>query len=259
MLLVLDVGNTNVKIGLWKNDELFASWRLSTMASRTSDEFGVQAVDLLATKGVKTSDIEGVIMSSVAPSMNYTMEHMCSYYFGKKPIIVSPKIDTGITIKYRHPDELGSDRIVDSVAAYNLYGGPVIVVDFGTATSFNAVNADGEFLGGAIAPGIKTATESLVNAAAKLPRIELVKAKSAIGKTTVENMQAGISFGFAGLVEYIVKKMKAENGMENAKVVATGGLSEIVSSVDAGIIDVTDRALALKGLKILYDRNTKQK
>lgn len=257
MLLVLDVGNTNVKIGLWKEDELFASWRLSTITSRTSDEFGVQVVDLLATKGVLTSDVEGVIMSSVAPSMNYTMEHMCGYYLGKKPILVSPKLDTGLTVKYRHPEQLGSDRLVDSVAAYYLYGGPVIVVDFGTATTFNAISESGEYLGGAIAPGIKTATDSLVNAAAKLPRIELVKAKNVIGKTTVENMQAGISYGFAGLTEYIVKKMKQEEGMENTKVVATGGLSEIVSSVDGKIIDVTDRALALKGLKILYDRNKK--
>ena len=248
MLLVLDVGNTNVKIGLWKEDELFASWRLSTITSRTSDEFGVQVVDLLATKGVLTSDVEGVIMSSVAPSMNYTMEHMCGYYLGKKPILVSPKLDTGLTVKYRHPEQLGSDRLVDSVAAY---------YHFGTATTFNAISENGEYLGGAIAPGIKTATDSLVNAAAKLPRIELVKAKNVIGKTTVENMQAGISYGFAGLTEYIVKKMKQEEGMENAKVVATGGLSEIVSSVDGKIIDVTDRALALKGLKILYDRNKK--
>lgn len=257
MLLAMDVGNTNIKIGLYSGDKLVSSWRVSTLASRTSDEFGMILFDLFESVGVGFSDIGGVIMSSVAPSLNYTIEHMCDYYLNKKPIMVDCHTDTGITIKYKNPEELGSDRIVDAAAAYSMYGGPVIVVDFGSATTFNAVDAKGNFLGGAIAPGIKIATESLVNTAAKLPRIELVPPKTAIGKTTVENMQAGIAFGFAGLVDYLVKRIKAEAGLADAKVVATGGLSQLVENSDDGIIDVIDRALALKGLKIIYDRINK--
>lgn len=257
MLLVMDVGNTNVKVGVFKGEKPISSWRISTLASRTADEFGMILYDLLESKHIAFSDIDGIIMSSVAPSLNYTIDHMCMYYMKKRPMVVDSKTDTGIKIDYRNPEELGSDRIVDAAAAYHLYGGPVIIVDFGSATTFNAVNGDGVFLGGLIAPGIKNATESLVNTAAKLPRIELTTSKGVIGKSTVEGMQAGISYGFTGLVSYIVDKIKQEEGMQNAKVVATGGLSEIVSKSDDSIIDVTDRALALKGLQIIYNRNKK--
>jgi type III pantothenate kinase len=256
MLLAMDIGNTNVKVGLFDGDTFISSWRVSTLASRTADEFGMLLFDLLATKGVKFDDITGVIISSVAPSLNYTIEHMCSYYITRCPIMtVDSQIDSGVKIQYKNPEEIGSDRIVDAAAANSIYGGPVIVVDFGSATTFNVIDKDGNLLGGAIAPGIKTATESLVHTAAKLPRIELIPPKKVIGKTTVENMQAGIVFGFTGLVDFIVKKIKAEAGFVDAKVIATGGLSELIESSGGSVIDITDRALALKGLKIIYDRN----
>lgn len=255
MLLVIDVGNTNMKLGVYKGDELLKSWRLSTEAKRTADELGMILYDLFGSAGVSFGDIDGIIMSSVAPLLNYTVEHMCTYYMKIKPISVDALLKTGLKYKYYNPIELGSDRIVDSVAAYNIYGGPVIVVDFGSATAFNAVTEDGVFLGGAICPGVKTASESLVNTAAKLPRFELVPPKNAIARSTIENMQSGAVFGYAGQVEYIVKKFREDEKMKNAKVVATGGLSELVVNADSSIIDVVDRSLSLKGLKILYDMN----
>lgn len=259
MLLALDIGNTNVKIGLFNGDELISSWRASTMASRTADEYGMILYDLLKTRGLEFSDIEGIIMSSVAPMLNYTIEHCCTFYLGKKPIVVDCDIKSGIKIMYTNPNELGADRLVSATAAYHIYGGANIIVDFGSATTFNAINTDGEFLGGVIAPGIKTAAESLVNTAAKLPRIELTPPERVLGVNTIENMQSGMTYGFAGLVDYIVKKIKCEKGMDKARVVATGGLSEIVVASDASIIDVVDRSLSLKGLKILYDLNKENK
>jgi type III pantothenate kinase len=211
--------------------------------------------DLLENERLSFADIKGVIISSVAPSINYTLEHMCSYYIKQKPIMVSAKINlAGVTLDY-NKNELGSDRIVNAVASYKLYGGPVITVDFGSATTFGAVNEKGVFVGGLIAPGIKSSTESLVNTAAKLPRIELIKPDAVIGKNTVENMQAGVIYGFTGLVEYIIKKIKEEEGFEKAKVVATGGMSQLVFNAESKAIDIIDRALSLKGLRILYECN----
>jgi len=252
----MDIGNTNVKIGIYKGEILQSSWRMSTENSRTADEYGMVVFDLLASKGVTFENITGIIISSVAPSLNYTIEHMCSYYMKDlKPIFVDSSIKTGIEILYDHPGELGADRIVESAAAFHFYGGPIIVVDFGSATTFNAINNDGIFLGGAIAPGIKTATESLVNTTAKLPRIELIKPENAIGTNTRTCMQSGIVYGYAGLVKGLIEKIRMEQGMENAKVVATGGLSELIETVDDTLIDIIDRALALKGLKYIYELN----
>ena len=257
MILLMDVGNTNIKIGLANETKTIHTWRIATDTNRTADEFGMVLFDLLKQSGHSFREIEGIIISSVAPSINYTLEHMCSYYMKCKPIMVASNIRlAGVTLDY-NKQELGSDRIVNTVAAYRLYGGPVITVDFGSATTFGAVDADGVFLGGLIAPGIKSSTESLVNTAAKLPRIELVAPKGVIGKNTVENMQAGIIYGFTGLVEYIVKRMKREPGFADAKVIATGGMSQLVTQTESKIIDVVDRALSLKGLKILYDENAK--
>ena len=258
MILLMDVGNTNIKIGLANESKTVSTWRIATDGKRTADEFGMVLFDLLKQSGRSFSDVDGIIISSVAPSINYTLEHMCSYYMKKKAIFVSTHINLcGMKIDY-NGSKLGSDRIVNAVAAYKLYGGPVITVDFGTATTFGAVNADGVFVGGLIAPGIKASTESLVNVAAKLPRIELVKPDCVIGKNTVENMQAGIIYGFTGLVEYILKKMKGEKGFENAKVIATGGMSQLVTQNDENMIDVVDRALSLKGLRLLYNDNVKE-
>ena len=255
MLLVLDIGNTNVKIGIFKGSKLISTWRVSTQASHTADEYGMMVYDLLRSSGASFKDIEGSIMSSVSPALNYTIEHMCQYYMHKKPIVVSDEIQTGIKINYDHPSELGSDRIVDVAAAYKLYGGPAIVVDFGSATTFNLVTKDGEFIGGAISPGIKTATDSLVNVAAKLPRVELLKPENIVGTSTKSGMQAGIVYGYTGLVSYMVNKYKELPEMQGAKVIATGGLSELVSNVENNIFDVVDRKLALEGLKIIYDLN----
>lgn len=257
MILLMDVGNSNIKIGLANEQKTIKTWRIGTDTSKTADEFGMILFDLLEQNGFTFSNIDGIIISSVAPSINYTLEHMCSYYMHVKPIMVSHKINlAGMSIEYNHPQDLGSDRIVNAVAAYKQYGGPVITVDFGSATTFGVVDKNGVFVGGLIAPGIKSSTESLVNTAAKLPRIELVKPSSILGKNTVENMQAGIIYGFTGLVEYIVRNIKAESGFENAKVVATGGMSQLLlQDCKTSFIDVIDRALSLKGLRILYDCN----
>lgn len=209
MLLVMDIGNTNVKIGIFKGDKLTSSWRVSTVASHTADEYGMVIYDLLRQSGSKFEDIKGAVMSSVAPSLNYTIEHMCSYYTGKIPLIVDAKTKLGIEIRYDNPSELGADRMVGAAAAYKFYGGPVIVIDFGSATTFNLVTKDGVYLGGAIAPGIKTATESLVNTAAKLPRIELTTPDNIVGTSTRSCMQSGIIYGYAGMVKYLVEKYKA--------------------------------------------------
>lgn len=255
MLLVIDAGNTNIKLGIFDGEELLTSWRLSVKTARTADEFGISMNSLFTTRGMSFSDIDGIIMSSVSPSINYTLEHACIYYMNIKPIMVGVGIKTGLNIKYTNPQEVGADRIVNSVAAYKLYGGPCIIVDFGTATTFNFVTDKGEFLGGAIAPGIKSSLESLYNNTAKLMRVELVRPDKIIGKTTQSNIQAGTIYGFTGLVEYMVRKMKQETGCHDAKVIATGGLSELVIDANDGIIDITDRYLTLKGLQIIYRLN----
>lgn len=255
MLLTIDVGNTNIKLGVFKGSELINSWRMSVKVTRTADEFGISMQSLFATRGVQFSDIDGIIMSSVSPTMNYTIEHACMYYLGLKPTMVGVGIKTGLNIRYSNPHELGSDRIVNSVAAYKLYGGACIIVDFGTATTFNAVSAQGDFLGGAIAPGIKSSLESLYNNTAKLQRVELNKPDKVICKNTVNNIQAGTIYGFTGLVSHIIKKMRAELDCDEIKVVATGGLSELLSDDDDRIIDIYDRYLTLKGLQIIYAMN----
>ncbi|MEG1536297.1 MAG: type III pantothenate kinase, partial [Clostridia bacterium] len=232
-------------------------WRISVSVVRTADEFGIVFRDLIIARGLKFEDIDSVIMSSVQPPLNYTIAHACEYYLGQVPLMVGPGIKTGLNIKYLNPQEVGADRIVNSVAAYKLYGGPCIVVDFGTATTFNAISEKGEFVGGCIAPGIKTSLDSLVNNTARLPRVELARPSSVIGKTTASNMQAGIVYGFTGLVKYIVENFRKTEGFANAKVLATGGLSELIinDDPDEQIIDIIDRSLTLTGLKIIYDMN----
>ena len=256
MILVIDVGNTNIKLGVYDKDELVYSWRLSVKVVRTADEIGIVFAGLFDSASIDMKSFDGIIMSSVQPSLNYTMEHACEYYLGKKPMMVGVGIKTGLNIKYSNPQEVGADRIVNSVAAYRLYGGPCIVVDFGTATTFNVVSEKGEFMGGCIAPGIITALEGLVSNTAKLPRVEIVKPDSIIAKNTVAGLQAGMTYGYTGLVKYIIQKLKEESGCKNMKVIATGGLSEIVLNVDNDkIIDIVDRSLTLKGLKLIYDMN----
>ncbi len=255
MIVTMDIGNTNVKFGVFDGDAPVVTWRFSTKASRTSDEYGSILSDLLARSGIKASEVEAAVLSSVAPALNYTLEHTCKDYLGVTPVWVTPSTDVGIKVRYDNPRELGSDRLVAAAAAYMLYGGPVIVVDFGSATTFNLVNKKGEFIGGAIAPGIKTAAESLVNTAAKLPRVELAMPESIVGRSTTECMQSGIVYGYTGLVKYMLESYRALDEMAGAKVVATGGLCELVA--DQSLFDVMDRALALKGLKMAYERNKK--
>ena len=255
MVLLLDIGNTNIKIGVLEGSRIVTTWRIASDHNKTADEFGMVFMDLMSSKGYSFDDVEGIIISSVAPALNYTIEHMCRYYTHKKPIMVTSRIKLGVNIRYSVPEELGADRIVNAVAAYYEYGGPCITVDFGSATTFGYIDAGGNFLGGAIAPGIKSSAEALTNTAAKLPRIELVRPGSIIGKTTVQNMQAGIIYGYTGLVKYLVGRYRTLPEMKGAKVVATGGLSELIAGVEPELIDITDRALALKGLKYIYDLN----
>ena len=254
MLLTIDIGNTNIKYGVFNGDELKASFRVSSRLSRTADEYGSVLVNLLADSDIKKTDIDGIIISSVIPTLNYTMCHMCEYFFGISPLMVGPGMKTGINIKTENPKEVGADRIVNNVAAFKKYGGPVIVIDFGTATTFNVVDEQGAFIGGVIAPGIKTALEGLVSSTAQLPMIELVSPKNAIAKNTETNMQAGIIFGFAGMIDNIVGKIKKELKNDDVKVVATGGLGEIISE-ETKSINIVDRTLTLYGLKTIYNLN----
>ncbi len=256
MIICIDIGNTNIKYGVFEKDELIATFRVASKRNSTADEYGVIVRDLLASAKLSKKDITGVIMSSVIPQLNYTMEHMCEQYLGKKPIVVAPGLKTGINLKVDSPKEVGADRIVNSVAAYRKYGGekPVICIDFGTATTINVISEKGELLGGVIAPGIKSSLDSLVNGTAKLPNIELELPGKVICKDTITNMQAGLLYGFAGLVEYLVRKTKRELGNKDAVVVATGGLGEIIAK-EAKCIDYSDRGLTLEGLRMLYELN----
>ncbi len=256
MILTLDIGNTNMKTALFDGMEMRQYWRLSTNRARTSDEFGMSLIGLMNHNGIDRSQIKGIMMSSVVPQINFTIEHMCRNYFGMEPMKIEPGVKTGINIKYENPRELGSDRIANAVAAYELYGGPCITIDFGTATSFGAISAKGEFLGGAICPGLKLAADALTEHTAKLPRFELVKPEGAIGRNTVTNMQAGIVYGYIGQIKYLVNRMKREMGIEGIKVIATGGLAVLVAG-ESSVIDVMDGLLTLKGLRIIYEKNAK--
>lgn len=253
MILTMDVGNTNIKTALFEGEEMLNYWRMATNRGTTSDELGMVLADLFAYNGRSMQDVHGIVISSVVPSINFTIDHMCRSYFGIEPMMVGPGVKTGINIKYENPRELGSDRIANAVAAYHLYGGPCIFIDFGTATSFGVVSGKGEFLGGAICPGIKLSADSLVDHTAKLPRFELQKPDDVIGRNTITNLQSGIVFGHVGMVTYLIRKMKEEIGCPGARVIATGGLALLVS--DEADIDVLDGLLTLKGLRILYEKN----
>ena len=254
MILTLDIGNTNMKTALFEDMEMRQYWRLSTNRNRTSDEYGMSLLNLLCHRGIDPKQVEGIMMSSVVPQVNFTIEHMCRNYFGMEPMKISPGVKTGINIKYENPRELGSDRIANAVAAYELYGGPCITIDFGTATSFGAISAKGEFLGGAICPGLKLAADALTEHTAKLPRFELVKPERAIGRNTITNMQAGIVFGYIGQINYLVERMKREMDVPDIKVIATGGLAVLVAG-ESNVIDVMDGLLTLKGLCLIYAKN----
>ena len=259
MVICIDIGNTNIKYAIYDGDDLKVSFRVATDFKKTSDEYGAQLNGMLVAQGIGVEDIEGGIVSSVVPSLDYTIDKMCDLYLHIAPLHIAPGLKSGLNIRCDDAREVGADRIVNCVSAIVGYGdgNPMIVVDFGTATTFNIISANNEFIGGVIAPGIKGSLDSLVNGTAKLPRVEIEAPNSIIAKNTVTNMQAGIVFGFAGLTEYIVKRIKKELKAPNAKTIATGGFSNVISKEIEGI-DVVDKLLTLKGLKYLYDLNTKK-
>ena len=258
MLLVADVGNTNITLGIFDDETLVGNFRMTTKTQRTSDEFGIFLLNLLEAKNISVEQIEAVIVSSVVPNIMHSFTSGIIKYIDKTPIIVGAGIKTGITVLTTNPRELGADRIVDAVAAYEMYGGPVIVIDFGTATTYDLISANGEFLAAVTSPGIRSSAKALWNDAAKLPEIEIKKPDSILAKDTITSMQAGLVYGYIGQTEYIINKIKEEYNQDNVKVVATGGLGKIVSEA-TDKIDIYDSMLTLHGLRLIYNKNKVQK
>ncbi len=254
MLLALDIGNTNIKIGLFEANQLLHSWRMSVDKTRTADEYGVQMESFFTHLNLSKASVDGIALSSVVPSLNYTIDHMCSFYFpGIKPLQVHAGLQTGLFIEYDMPQSLGSDRICNAVAAHQLYGGDCITIDFGTATTFGVLR-DGHFLGGMICPGFKVSSNALIDSAALLPKVEFINPGSVIGTNTEHCVQSGILYGYVGLVEYLVRKAKAELGRP-AKVIATGGMGGLIAS-ETDCIDITNPTLTLTGLRMIYAMNS---
>lgn len=253
MLLVFDVGNTNIVLGVYKGKELVSNWRIATDKQKTSDEYGVLINELFKYEDMNFSEVSAVIISSVVPDVMHSLENFSRKYCKKEPLVVGPGIKTGINIKYENPQQVGADRIVNAVGAMEKYGTPLVVIDFGTATTFCAVSDKGEYLGGSIVPGVKISMDALFQKASKLPKVEIIKPKGVIGKNTVWAMQSGIFFGYAGLVDNIVNMMKSELG-DDIKVVATGGLASLICA-ETKTVDHVDKFLTLDGLRIIYGRN----
>jgi type III pantothenate kinase len=254
MMLAVDIGNTNIVLGVYKQRELLHHFRLNTARQSTVDEYGVLIYNLFNMSGLSLKDIEGVIISSVVPPLVQVIVEMCEKYIGKDPLLVGPGIKTGLNLRYENPREVGADRIVNAVAAIERYKCPLVVVDFGTATTFDCIDSGANYLGGAIVPGLGISTEALYQRASKLPRIELEKPKKVIGRNTVHAMQAGIIFGYAGQVEGIVRRIKQEMNAPVLKVIATGGLAPLIAG-ETDCIDEVNPMLTLEGLRIIYDRN----
>ncbi len=253
MILVIDVGNTHTVIGVYDEKKLLSYWRISTDLNKTEDEYGILVKNLISNSNLSLSDIKSVVISCVIPPVSWILKKMSIDYFKVTALVVDPGIKTGIHIKTDNPKEVGADRIVNAIAAYKLYGGPVIIVDFGTATTFCAVNAEGEYLGGAIAPGIEISAEALFEKTAKLPKVELIKPKHCIGSNTVSAMQSGLFFGYLGLTNELIRRFKKELG-EDSLVVATGGYAELIGN-ESKIIDKVNPFLTLQGLRIIYEMN----
>lgn len=256
MILAVDVGNTNITFGVYDEKKLCATFRMMTKTPHTSDEYGVQIVDMLERNEIRREQLTGAIVASVVPNVMHALVGAIIKYVKLNPLLVGPGIRTGIKIVTKHPNEIGSDRIVDAVAAYEKYGGPVLVLDFGTATTYDYVTADGCFSAGITAPGIRISAKALWEDAAKLPAIEIVKPKSIMAQETISSMQAGLVYGQIGQTEYIIKQVKKEAGLERLKVVATGGMGRIIAD-ETDAIDVYDSTLTLEGLRLIYHKNRK--
>ena len=250
MLLAIDIGNTDTTLGVFDGEELRATWHMATSIHRMTDEYAALLLNLLRHQGIDTSDIKEVVLCSVVPPLIATFDRLFQRYFHVSPLVVGAGVKTGVRIRMDNPREVGADRIVNAAAAHHLYGGPVIIADLGTATTFDTVSSEGDYLGGAIAPGIATAAEALFTRAAMLPRVELVRPKRAIGTNTIAAMQSGIIFGYVGLIEGIVARIREELG-EKAKVVATGGYAELMAK-ETAVIDVANPDLTLVGLRLIY-------
>jgi len=253
MLLCIDLGNTNITFGLYDGDDLQSQWRIKTDHHKMPDEYGILFLNLLAHGGQRAQSVTGICMCSVVPPLTGILDQMCNTYFGRAALLVDAGVKTGVKVRYDNPREVGADRVVDAAAVYRLYGSPACVVDFGTATTFDAISREGDYLGGAIAPGIGIAAEALFARAAKLPRIDLVRPPRAIGSNTVHSMQSGLLFGYVGLVEGMVARFRAELG-DDMRVVGTGGLAEIIAR-ETNVIQQVDPWLTLKGLSIVCELN----
>ncbi len=256
MILVVDIGNTNITCGVYREKELICTFRLTTKMPRTSDEYGIVLRELFDRNGMDYTELDGVIIASVVPNVMHSFQSAIQKYLHRKAIVVGPGIKTGIKITSENPREIGPDRIVDAVAAYEIYGGPVLVLDFGTATTYDLVEADGTFAVGITAPGIRISAKALWEDTAKLPEIEIKKPKSILAKETISSMQAGLMYGQIGQTEYIVNQVKKETGYTDLKVVATGGLGRIIAD-ETDSIQQYNSSLTLEGLRILYEKNCK--
>jgi type III pantothenate kinase len=252
MLLVIDIGNTNTSLGVFDGESLTAHWRLTTARARTVDEWGVHARNLFALAGLDFKSIDAITIASVVPPLNFTLKRMAEVYFELTPLFIDHTVDTGVPILYQPPADVGADRIVDAVAAIHKYGAPSIVVDFGTATTFDAISAQGEYLGGVITPGIMISSDALFERAAKLPRVEIKRPQKVIGPATVEAMQSGLYHGYVGLVDGILRKMIDELG-GTPRVIATGGLAPLIAT-GSELIEAVDETLTLEGLRLVYER-----
>lgn len=255
MLLAVDIGNTNITIGIYKDNQLINNFRLTTRLQRTSDEYGIMITSFMNANHYPTNELHDVIISSVVPKINYSFSSSIIKYFHIHPIFIGPGIKTGISIRIDHPSSLGADRLVDAAGAYFTYGGPCLVIDFGTATTYDVITDKGEFIGGATAAGIGITANALSSMAAQLPEIEISRPEHLISKNTISSMQAGIVYGYIGQTEYIIDKIKEEYN-ENLKVISTGGLGKIIAN-QTDRIDIYDNNLTFKGLKIIYDKNKK--
>jgi type III pantothenate kinase len=255
MLLAIDVGNTNTSLGVYEDERLMTHWRLTTNRARTIDEYGVHARNLFELAGLDFKAITSVAIASVVPPLNFTLKRMAELYFNHSPLFIDHTTDTGVPILYDPPSDVGADRIVDAVAALHKYGAPCIVVDFGTATTFDAINARGEYLGGVITPGITISSDALFERAARLPRVEIKRPLSVIGSSTVGSMQSGLYYGYVGLVDGILGRMREELGAQ-VRVVATGGLAPLIAT-GSQMIEAVDDTLTLEGLRLVYERSLK--